>query len=74
MLAGEREDLIFAGERSYFREQTDCPGEDSFSPLSKNRAGGLSHELKHREMVFGSFLSPLELTFRKGTLPSYDIS
>lgn len=73
MLAGEREDRIFVGERSYSREQTDCPREDSFSPLSKNRAGGLNRELKDREMVFGSFLSPLELTVRKGTLHSYDI-
>lgn len=68
MLAGERYDQIFVGERWYSREPTGCPREDSFSPL-KNRAGGLNHEIRDREMVLGSFLSPLELTFRKGTLP-----
>lgn len=58
MLAGEREHRIFVGERSYSREQTDCPREDSFYPLSKSRAGGLSRELKDREMVLAASCLP----------------
>lgn len=68
LLAREREDQIFVGERSYSREQTGCPREESFSP-GKYGAGGLDCESKDRELVFGSFLSPLEFAF----LPSYDI-
>lgn len=41
--------------------------EESCSPL-KNRASGHSHEIRVGEVVLGSFLSPLELTLRKGTL------
>ena len=39
----------------------------SFSPL-KNRANGLDCEIGAGEIVFGSSLSPLELTLRKGIL------
>lgn len=45
----------------------------SFSPLKKNRAGGLSHEMRDGEVVLGSVLSLPQLVFGKGTLPSYDI-
>lgn len=67
MLAGERYDPIFVGARWHSRKSTGCSREESFSPL-KNRASGHNHEIRDGEVVSGSFLSPLALTLRKGTL------
>ena len=53
LLGREREDQIFVGGRSYSREQTGCPREESFSPL-KNGAGTGSWSLAASSLPWSS--------------------
>ena len=58
--------MQFLLEKDHTGQHPGSPREESFSPL-KNRAG-LDCEIGAGERVFGSSLSPLELTLRKGIL------
>lgn len=59
--------MQFLLEKDHTGQHPGFPRKESFSPL-KNRASGLNCEIGAGEMVFGSSLSPLELTLRKGVL------
>ena len=59
--------MQFLLEKDHTGQHSGSPREESFSPL-KNRASGLDCEIGAGERVFGSSLSTLELTLRKGIL------